>query len=259
MRTEDRELAISSETIELLNKRKSIRRFSDKPVSNAHLDAILGAATRAPTSSNIQAYSVIVVRDKQILAEVYPVVNHQEHVLNAPVFLCFCADLTRMEKAIIARGGSMDKNPLEIGLVSSIDASLVGMSAYLSAESLGMSGVMIGAVRNDPNEIARILKLPNKVYVVFGMVLGWPAEAPKQKPRMDPGTTMHYEVYGNQIDERSLVEKLESYDAELANHYTSIQKVTTPDSWTNDINKKFADPSRKDLRAQLKMRGFDWL
>tara|TARA_B100000886_G_scaffold324330_1_gene268896 strand:+ start:285 stop:1064 length:780 start_codon:yes stop_codon:yes gene_type:complete len=259
MTDDDKELASSSETIELLNRRRSIRKFSEKPVSSSHLDALLGAAMRAPTSSNIQAYSVIVVRDKKILAEIYPVVNNQEHVLNAPVFLCFCADLTRMEKAIIARGGSMDENPLEIGLVSSIDASLVGMSAYLTAESLGMSGVMIGAVRNDPSEMARILKLPDKVYVVFGMVLGWPAEAPKQKPRMDQGTTVHYDLYGNQKDERSLGEKLESYDIELANHYTSINKVTTPDSWTNDISKKFADPSRKNLRAHLKKRGFDWL
>ena len=90
MTVDGKELASSSETIELLNRRRSIRKYSEKPVSSAHLDALLGAAMRAPTSSNIQAYSVIVVRDKKILAEIYPVVNNQEHVLNAPVFLCFC-------------------------------------------------------------------------------------------------------------------------------------------------------------------------
>ena len=183
----------------------------------------------------------------------------QEHVLNAPVFLCFCADLTRMEAAISARGGSMDNNPLEIGLVASIDASLVGMSAYLTAESLGMSGVMIGAVRNDPNKIAQILKLPDKVYAVFGMALGWPDEAPKQKPRMDKGTTIHFDHYGTQKDHRSLVTKLKDYDTALSEHYSSVGKPTTPDSWTADISKKFTDPSRKNLRAQLRLRGFDWL
>lgn len=258
MPKDDSSAALRNETIELLHNRRSIRKYSDQPVSDAHVEALLAAAFRAPTSSNIHAYSVVVVRDKKVLEELYPVVGNQNHVLNAPVFLCFCADLTRMEHAIKARGGSMDDNPLEIGLVSSVDAALVGMTAYLTAESLGLRGVMIGAVRNDATKIAEILNLPDKVYAVFGMVLGWPDEAPKQKPRMDYDTLVHFDQYGNQHDSRGLAEKLDTYDAELADHYTAIGKETTPDSWTNDVNAKFSIPRRQELRAQLKERGFDW-
>lgn len=258
MPKDDTGATLTNETIELLHNRRSIRNFSDKPVSEDHVEALLRAALRAPTSSNIQAYSVLVVRDKEVLKALYPVVGNQNHVLNAPVFLCFCADLTRMEHAITARGGSMDDNPLEIGLVSSIDAALVGMSAYLTAESLGLQGVMIGAVRNNATKVAEILNLPDKVYAVFGMVLGWPDEAPKQKPRMDFDTVVHFDQYGNQRDGRGLDAKLGTYDTELAEHYDAIGKETTPDSWTDDINAKFALPRRTELRAQLKERGFDW-
>ena len=246
--------AITSETIELLHNRRSIRKFTDEPVSDDHVSALLRAALRAPTSSNIHAYSVLVVRDRKVLEELYPVVGNQNHVLNAPVFLCFCADLTRMEHAIKTRGGSMDDNPLEIGLVASIDAALVGMSAYLTAESLGLRGVMIGAVRNDATRIGEILNLPDKVYAVFGMVLGWPDDSPKQKPRMDFDTVVHFDQYGNQHDGRSLDEKLASYDGELESHYNSIGKETTPDSWSGDINDKFAEPRRQNLRACAKLR-----
>ena len=251
--------SLTSETIELLHNRVSIRNYSDEPVPDAHVEALLSAAFRAPTSSNIQSYSVVVVREKDILAELYPIVGNQPHVRDAPVFLCFCADLTRMEYAIAERGGSMDNNPLEIGLVASIDASLLGMSAYLTAESLGLRGLMIGAVRNNPTKVAEILNLPRRVYVVFGMVLGWPAEAPLQKPRMDQGMTVHFDQYGNQKDARDLGDQLGTYDEQLSGHYNSIGKDTTRDSWTNDIHAKFANPSRMDLRDKLKERGFDFL
>jgi FMN reductase (NADPH) len=259
MPKDDAGTVLTSETIELLHNRVSIRKYSDEPVSEAHVEALLGAAFRAPTSSNIQSYSVVVVRDKAVLAELYPVVGNQAHVRDAPVFLCFCADITRMEHAIAERGGSMDDNPLEIGLVASIDASLLGMSAYLTAESLGLRGLMIGAVRNNPTKVAEILNLPKRVYAVFGMVLGWPAEAPQQKPRMDYSMTVHHDQYGNQKDDRGLADQLGTYDEQLSSHYTSIGKETTPDSWTNDIHSKFAEPRRTELRDQLKERGFDFL
>ena len=83
----------------------------------------------------------------------------QRHVRDTPVFLAFCADLTRIEHVVRERGHDIEDNNLEIGLVSSIDAALVGMSAYLAADSLGLKGVMIGAVRNDAVETARILGL----------------------------------------------------------------------------------------------------
>ena len=246
--------AITSETIKTLENRVSVRKYSDAPVTEAHVEAILRAAFRAPTSSNIQAYSVVVVRDRETLKELYVTTGNQQHVADTPVFLAFCADLTRMEEAISRHGGDMDDNVLELGLVSTIDATLVGMSAYLAADSLGLKGLMIGAVRNDPIEVARILGLPKRVYAVFGMCLGWPEEAPKQKPRMEFDSVVHFEQYGNEGFERAL----DRYDTTLAGHYESMGKKTTPDSWTRDIAAKFNQPRRAELRRQLKERGFDF-
>ena len=151
----------TSETIETLLQRRSIRKYSDAPVTDAQVDAILQAAFRAPTSSNIQSYTVITVRDPETKQKLSVPTGNQQHIIDCPVFLAFCADLTRLEHVLQERGHTLEDNNLEIGLVSSIDASLIGMSAYLAADSLGIRGVMIGAVRNDAVKIAEILELRN--------------------------------------------------------------------------------------------------
>jgi nitroreductase len=250
--------SVTSETIALLQNRVSVRDYTDKPVSEQAIEAVLSAAFRAPTSSNIQAYSVIAVRDPEIKQQISVITNNQKHILTTSVFLAFCADLTNISDALKQRGHAIDDNNLEIGLVSSIDASLVGMSAYLAAESIGLKGVMIGAVRNDPVATAKALVLPRHVYCVFGMCLGWPADVPPQKPRMDYSRMVHYESYGQRRDDRDDVAAAADYDSALAAHYSEIGKPTTADSWSHDIDRKFNPQQRQALREQLAERGFDF-
>ena len=251
-------MSIANETIRLLENRVSIRRFSDKPVEPHIIDTVLHAAFRAPTSSNIQAYSVIVVRNPDTKASLRAVTGNQQHVLHAPVFLAFCADLTRIEHATKKNGHNIENNNLEIGLVASLDAALVGMSAYLAAESTGLRGVMIGAVRNNALETARILGLPHRVYCVYGMCLGWPSETPPQKPRMPFNTIVHGERYGITLNGDPIKHSVESYDNQLANHYRGMGKTTTDDSWSHDMDKKFVPQLRDQLREELQTLGFDF-
>lgn len=248
------EIRTTSETIDLLLNRVSVRNYRDEAVSEAQVEAVLRAAFRAPTSSNIQAYSVVVVRNAAARQRLSVATGNQAHVAEAPVFLAFCADLTRMEEALRRHGKDLEDNNLEVGLVSTIDAALVGMSAYLAADSLGLKGVMIGGVRNNPDVVAEILGLPHRVYCVFGMCLGWPADAPQQKPRMDYGAVVHHERYRQD----GQAEALDGYDAALAEHYGSVGKKTTPDSWTREIATKFHPPRREKLRQTLKEMGFDF-
>jgi nitroreductase len=249
----------TSETIQLLHNRVSVRSFTDKTVDAAHVEAILRAAFRAPTSSNIQAYSVVVVRDKDTLAKLAPVTGNQKHVANAPVFLAFCADMRRIEHAIKGFDTHIDDNNLELGLVTSIDAALVGMSASLAAESLGLMGVMIGAIRNNAEETAKILGLPHRVYAVFGMVLGWPADVPKQKPRMPYEAMVHLEHFGNHPGGITMEEAIRQYDKDLAEHYRGQGRVTNDDSWSAETGSKFSKRPRERLREELAGLGFNFM
>lgn len=245
---------IDSETINALLNRRSIRKYNNTPITDDHVNAILGAALRAPTSSNVQAYSVVVVRDQARKERISVPCGNQKHIVTCPVFLAFLADLTRIEAAFQRNGHSADGNNLEMGLVATIDAALVGMSAYIAAESLGIQGVMIGAVRNDPEKIAEILELPQRTYAVFGMCLGFPDEAPKQKPRMPVSGIVHHEIY----DPAASLATLDPYNADLRQHYESIGKQTTVDSWSDEVDAKLSAKARDGLRAALKARGFDF-
>ena len=240
---------LRTETIRLLEDRVSVRSYADRDVDDATIDAVLAAAMRAPTSSNIQAYSVMVVRNPETKAALSAACGNQAHIRTCPVWLGFCADLTRMEAAT----GGLGATNLEMGLVASIDASLVGMAASLAAESVGLRGVMIGAVRNDAARVAEILGLPTRVYCVYGMCLGWPGETvPPQKPRFQPGVTVHRERYGDTAG------GIAAYDAALAAHYRGQGRETDDASWSGEIAKKFTTQPRAGLRAALLARGFDF-
>lgn len=246
--------AVDSETINVLMNRRSIRNYADTPVTDAHVDAILGAAVRAPTSSNVQAYSVVAVRDQAIKARIAVPCGNQKHIVSCPVFLAFLADLTRIEAAFQRNGHAAEDNNLELGLVATIDAALVGMAAYVAADSLGIQGVMIGAMRNKPEKIAEILELPKRTFAVFGMCLGFPDGAPKQKPRMPSSGIIHHDRY----DTAASLAAIDPYNAELKAHYDAIGKETTPASWSDEVDSKFSTRPRDGLRAALKARGFDF-
>lgn len=242
----------TSETIELLRNRVSVRKYDGRPVGEDMLKAVLEAAFRSPTSSNIQAYGVVVVSDQALKDKLSEVAGGQQHVKDAPVFLAFCADLTRVGAAVEKAGHVLGGANLELALVASIDASLVGMSAYLAADSLGLKGVMIGGMRNDVTEVARILGLPNGVFCIFGMCLGFPAATPPRKPRMDYGQMVHFDRYGPPGD------GIADYDASLAAHYKDIGKEGPEDAWSGIIGSKFHPQPRPDLAKQLKQQGFDF-
>lgn len=244
----------TSDTLRVLSQRVSVRRYRDEPVPDAAVDAVLRAALRAPTSSNIQACTVIVVRDAQTKRALSVPAGKQQHIVDCPVFLAFCADLTRIEHALARNGHDLADNNLEMGLVSSIDAALVGMSAYLAADSLGLKGVMIGAVRNDPEAVAELLGLPPRVYCVFGMCLGYADAVPPQKPRMDFDAVVHRERYRAEGREDALAR----YDRELAAHYRASGRETGDDSWTREVDAKFSPRPRDGLRAALARLGFDF-
>ncbi len=246
--------AYTSETIELLHQRVSVRKYADREVTEAAVGALLSAAVRSPTSSNIQSYSVVVVRDPQTKAGLAKAAGNQQHVIDCPVFLAFCADLTRIEHAMKLNGHTLDNNNLELGLVSSLDATLVGMSAYLAADSLGLKGVMIGGARNDPETFAKLLGLPHRVYCVYGMCLGYVDDVPAQKPRMAYSSVVHHERY----DASKTAQDVAAYDAELARHYRSDDRATTDDSWSHDVAAKASQRPRDGLRAALARMGFDF-
>ena len=242
-----------TEVLRLLQVRGSVRDFKPDPIPDAWLDALLAAGQRAPTSSNIQAYSIVVVKNPATKARLSELANNQQHIIDCPVFLALCADITRPQLAARMHGTKYLGHTFEKGLVASIDAALVGMTITLAADSLGLGSVMIGAMRNRPLEVHDLLGLPRGAYVVFGMCLGFPRTPPVPKPRQPLETVVHRERY----DGSRAREGLEVYDRELAAYYIGQGRETPDQAWTQVVAEKFSKPMRTRLRQELHEMGFD--
>lgn len=180
---------------DLMQAHRSRRAFAPDPVPAEVLARIVDVARHASTSAMIQAYSVILVTDSDRRARIHELCARQEHVRQAPVFLAVCADLAKIELACRRHGLELAHGGLEIFLQATVDAAILGQNLQLAIEAEGLGSCMIGAARNHPTEMARLLELPARCYVPFGMVVGHPTDDPLPRGRMPIAGVFHEERY----------------------------------------------------------------
>ena len=236
-----------------LNQHMSVRSFLDKPVPDEMLRVILNAARRSPTSSNMQTYSIIVVRDPETRQKLAVLAGNQSHIEECDVFVGFLADINRLGIATEMHGEMLAKS-LETSLVATVDAALVGMSVQTAVESFGLGAVMIGGMRNYPEKVAELLGFPPGVYMVYGMSIGWPrVEIPAElKPRLPESLVIHYEQYDGSDPRPRIAE----YDAALAAYYGQRNQHTA--AWSGPIARRLKNPRRPHLRQTLEAMGFQF-
>ncbi|MCY3412416.1 MAG: nitroreductase family protein [Candidatus Heimdallarchaeota archaeon] len=244
---------MSKSVMETLAAHVSIREFIDKAIPDELLQSMLETACRSPTSSNLQAYSLIVIRKPDIKRQLAVLAGNQNHIETCDTFVAICADNYRLEKAAELHDKSLARN-LENSLVSTIDAALVGMSLSSIAESFNLGTVMIGGIRNHPLDVAKLLKLPKGVFVVYGLCIGYPdwEKVKPQKPRLPIGSVIHY----NEYDSSCITDNIHSYDTSLALHYREQGRISPDSAWSGIIAKNFSEKRRPHLREELETMGF---
>ena len=178
---------------------KSVRAYSDAPLPADLIETIVAAGQSAPSSSNLQFWSVVAVRDAERKARLSRVASNQSHVANAPLLLVFVADLSRPRLLAGREGRSAEGlDYLETFIVAVADAAFAAQNAVVALESMGLGCCYIGSLRNDPIAVARELNLPSGAFAVFGMTVGYPdpANPADVKPRLPQESVLHYEQYG---------------------------------------------------------------
>ncbi|KAG1663432.1 NADPH-flavin oxidoreductase [Nymphon striatum] len=201
----------------------------------------------AASSSFIQAYSVIRVTNAESRIQIAEAAGGQRWVEEAPEFLVFCADLKRIEVACIAQGAGALEGNTEHFLAASVDVALMAQNILLAAESMELGGVFIGGIRNDPQLVSNLLDLPDQVYPVFGMCIGWPAIDPDVKPRFPVKTILHQESYA----EHKVEAQVESYDSQMKAYYQSRSGKTRASNWSEQTAKAVQDKKREHLLGFL--------
>jgi len=185
---------------QILNHR-SIRKYKSDPIPEVLLQEILQAGIRTSSSGNMQTYSIIVTRDQQLRERLLEPHMGQKMVVDAPVFLTFCADFNRMRQWLKHKHAADNFDNFFSFLIGAIDAILVSQTVALAAESRGLGLCYLGSTLASADAIGNILGLPKNVVPVTGFSLGYPDEQPDLRDRLPLSSLVHWETYKDYTDQ----------------------------------------------------------
>ncbi len=247
-----------NETIRTLLGHRSVRRYLDEPLAPGTLETLVAAAQSASTSSNLQVWTVVAVEEPDRKARLAALVGDQKHVVQAPLFLVWLADLARAERLSAQAGGGREGiDYVESFLVAVVDATLAAQSAVAALESLGLGSVYIGGIRNHPQAVAAELGLPPRVMPLFGLCVGKPdPERPTSvKPRLPQEAVLHRETY----DPAQADEAVARYDVTLSGFQRAQGMAEV--AWSKIVADRLGVlkglNGRERLRAALESLGFE--
>lgn len=240
--------------IPLLLAHRSVRAFAGAPLDDIVVDTIVAAAQSASTSSNLQSWSVVVVRDHVHKDAVATLAGDQQFIRDAPLFLVFVADWARGVGLAAGRGEASEGiDFLDSTLVATVDAAIAAQNAIVAAEALGLGAVFVGAVRNNPGELADLLSLPAASFPVVGVAIGVPAAGDRSqvKPRLPQAVVRHDERY-----RAASPDAIDEYDRTLRRFNASQGRVS---GWIESVvarvRSRGALHGRERLREVLTERG----
>lgn len=245
-----------NQTIKTLLEHRSIRSFEDKSLTDEQVHTIVRSAQAASTSSYIQAYSIIGVKDEEKKKKLAHLAGDQSYVEKNGHFFVFCADYYRHHEAASMHDVQIDEatESTEKFMVGLIDASLAAQNATVAAESMGLGICYIGGLRNSLAEVSDLLNLPNKVIPLFGLCVGYPAQSPDIKPRLPIQNVYHVDEY--QQNKEEFINELNEYDELISSYYHSRTEGKRDAGWTSLMSKKLSKPLRTYMKEFLKNRGF---
>jgi FMN reductase [NAD(P)H] len=218
---------------------RSIREFSESPVSGEDVRAILEAVRHMPNWNNFQHVSVVDVRDKSLRQRVWKLCNGQQYVLDAPVFLVFCADFYRTWLACDESQEDFDRvtGVLDNVVVGATDVGIALGWAVAAAESLGLGTCVIGDARAHGPEMVEALGLPRYVFPVAGLCIGHPAQDPQPKPRLPQEAVCFIDHY-----DTNLKPLINQYDRDYRHYLTTRSGVRKDEDWSEQVASFYSLP-----------------
>lgn len=168
------------DTLTAIFTRRSIRKYSDKPVSDKTVKLLLQAAMVAPSAKNTQSWEFVVIRDKKTLGQIPSIHPFTKHISECQVAIVVCGN-TKLEAA---RGQWIP------------DASNASMNILLAAHSLGLGAVWTAFYPYEDRTagIRKLLNLPDHIMPLNIIPLGYPLEQRAYEDRFNPAK-VHYEKW----------------------------------------------------------------
>ena len=200
--------AEDNELIRSVLSRKTVRRYSQKLPAEELLDLLVACALSASAKSDFQQASILRVRDPERRAAIGELFPSMPWIGIAPAFFVFLGDARRLQRLGEMRGKPVRNGTLEGFFNASIDAALAMQTMILCAESAGLGVCPISVIRNEVEKVGSLLNLPDLVFPVAGLCLGYPQGEGYVSLRLPRGITTHNDGY----DDAALGPAVDDYD-----------------------------------------------
>jgi nitroreductase/FMN reductase [NAD(P)H] len=234
--------------------RSVTRRYRPDPVPDALLDAVLAGAQSAPAKSDLQQFSILVTGDAAKIGAIADAIGSMPWIRQAPVLLIFCGDIRRGRQICALQGREHANDSIDTFLNASADAALAMGFCIMAAEHAGLGTCPISYVRNHLDLVAGLFGLPEGVFPLAGLTLGFPAARNAISPRLPASVVVHRERY----DDSGLAAALPAYDALRPPGKPRYPEVHGPKpegcSWSENAARQLAVPERANFRSWLALK-----
>lgn len=244
--------------MDFIKNRRSVRRYAARPVEEGLLRSLLEEAERTQTMGNLQLYSVVVTRSDEMKRRLAPCHFNQPMVTGAPVVLTFCADYHRTSEWCSCRQADPGYDNFLSFLNAATDALLYCQTFCTLAEAAGLGLCFLGTTVYRPQDIIDTLRLPQLVFPVATITLGWPDEAPAQTDRLPLSAILHEETYQPvtpQTIDRDYAAKEalpENLEFQRINHKATLAQIFTDIRYT----RRDCESMSQGLLDALRRQGF---
>ena len=239
---------------------RSVRAYLPDALPEGTIETLVAAAQSAPSSSNLHLWSVVAVTDQDLRSRLAVLARNQRHIEEAPLILLWVADLARTHEIGLREGTATEATGyIESFLTAVLDAGLAAQNAAVAAESLGLGTVFIGALRNQPEAVAELIGLPERSFVVFGLVVGRPD--PDRLAAIKPRPAQEIVLHRNRYIGAPSASAIRGFD--VASRSFQESQGLPPTGWVAPLLARMADGQslggRDRLREALGRLGFPLL
>jgi len=248
-------------TLAAMLGRRVCRDYAARPVSEELMQVLFAAAFSAPSKSDLQQASVVRIVDRAKRATIEGWLASMPWIAGAPELMIFCGDNRRTRRLAALRGKPFPNDTLDMFMNAAVDAGIVLQAFITAAESVGLGCCPLSLVRDHARALAELLELPQWVFPVAGLTLGYPASAGAVSMRLPLSVTVHRDRY----DDSGFEAALEAYDRRReAARPTPREKQRGAKrfgfvehyGWSEDKARQYASPQRADFGAFVRAQGF---
>ena len=248
-----------NQTVQTILRHRSCRNYKRDEIPDNILRILLACAQSAPTKSNLQQYSILVLSDPELRSKVCRLVPSMGWLADAPTILVFLGDVQRIRQIMKRKGYKYKNNNADTFLNASVDAALAMQALITAAESLNLGTCPISYVRNRIEELSDLLKLPDGVFPICGLALGYRADSGVTAIRLPQDIVVHYNFYQDNDLEAKITEfddrvhKINPIIPKNQRHtkkYGTLRKCT----WSENVSRQLSVRERGGFCDYLKTK-----